>query len=260
MMADHRHGIGCGDANGTMDGTANGTVKGTVDGTVKGTTASAVPTDARIAGMRVDRIPAEVSRRLTESSDGVDMDAEPRIAGSETVYSGPIFDIQNVIIDLPTTSGGADRIQRQLIHHAPCVVMLVHDVERDLYLLEREYRIGSHGFVPGLPAGLIDPGEDVEHAAMRELAEETGVVVEGPDDVRIERVEDCYSSEGMTDELAHIMIVRLRRFTMKPRHFDDSEHVESAWVTWRELMDSHVAASNSTIAILHERLRRERRR
>ena len=66
-------------------------------------------------------------------------------------------------------------IRRQVMRHAPCVVMLVHDCANDLYLIEREYRIGCDAFAYGLPAGLIDGGEDVEEAALRELREETGV-------------------------------------------------------------------------------------
>ena len=194
--------------------------------------------------------------RLASSSDGVDMSAEARVVDRRTVYTGPIFAIDDMLIDLPTRDGGTDRIRRQLIRHAPCVVMLVHDMTRDRYLLEREYRVGPGGFVNGLPAGLIDPGEDVAHAALRELAEETGVKPAAPEDVTIERVADCYSSEGMTDELAHVMIVRLHRFDVADTHFDDSEHVESAWVSWPELLAAHVTASNSLIAILQERLLR----
>ena len=53
--------------------------------------------------------------------------------------------------------------------------MLVHDCAQDLYLVEREYRVGCDAFAYGLPAGLIDDGEDVDAAALRELREETGV-------------------------------------------------------------------------------------
>ena len=37
----------------------------------------------------------------------------------------------------------ANAEHHQVIHHAPCVVMLVHDTVRDTYLVEREYRAGS---------------------------------------------------------------------------------------------------------------------
>ena len=45
-----------------------------------------------------------------------------------------------------------------------------------------------------------------------------------------------YSSEGMSDELAHIMVLHLDRWHTVPRHLDADEHVWSAWVTWDELI------------------------
>ena len=134
--------------------------------------------------------------------------------------------------------------------------MLVHDEARDLYLLEREYRVGSDLFAYGLPAGLMDDGEDVEQAALRELAEETGVVPVGEDGVIFDHVGAFYSSEGMSDELANIMVMHLRRWESRPRRFDPDEHVESAWVTWRQLAGVPVTASNSVIAIQHETIQR----
>lgn len=93
--------------------------------------------------------------------------------------------------------------------------MLVHDCANDLYLIEREYRIGCDAFAYGLPAGLIDGGEDVEEAALRELREETGVEPAGRDGVEFDHVGQFYSSEGMTDELANIMVLHLHAWASR---------------------------------------------
>lgn len=53
------------------------------------------------------------------------------------------------------------------------------------------------------------------------------------------------SSEGMTDELANIMVMHLRHWQAVERHFDADEHVESAWIPWKQLRDTHITASNS---------------
>ena len=53
----------------------------------------------------------------------------------------------------------------------------------------------------------------------------------------------------MTDELANIMVVHLRHWQAVERHFDADEHVESAWIPWKQLRDTHITASNSEIAI-----------
>ena len=117
----------------------------------------------------------QVDALLDESSDGVDMSGTVTVLDSKHVYQGAIFGVDDMRIALPMRGGGRTVIRRQVMRHAPCVVMLVHDCANDRYLIEREYRIGCDAFAYGLPAGLIDGGEDVEEAALRELREETGV-------------------------------------------------------------------------------------
>lgn len=199
-----------------------------------------------------------VDARLAAHGDGIDMSVPAKLLESHEVYRGAIFRVEDTVVGLTTTSGELVRIRRQVLRHAPCVVMLVHDTLTDRYLIEREYRIGNDSFAYGLPAGLMDDGEDAREAALRELREETGVTPIAPDRIRIDHVIDCYSSEGMTDELAHIMVIHLDGFNRVERHFDQDEHVESAWVGWNELLATHVTASNSIIAIQHERIRRLR--
>ncbi len=174
------------------------------------------------------------------------------------MYQGAIFGVEDMRIALQTRDGGQTVIRRQVMRHAPCVVMLVHDCAQDLYLVEREYRVGCDAFAYGLPAGLIDDGEDVDAAALRELREETGVEPIDENSCDIDHVGQFYSSEGMTDELANIMVVHLRHWQAVERHFDADEHVESAWIPWKQLRDTHITASNSEIAILHEQIRRMR--
>ena len=193
----------------------------------------------------------QVDALLDKSSDGVDMSGTVTVLDSEHVYRGAIF-VDDMRIALPMRGGGQTVIRRQVMRHAPCVVMLVHDCANDRYLIEREYRIGCNAFAYGLPAGLIDGGEDVEEAALRELREETG------DGVEFDHVGQFYSSEGMTDELANIMVLHLHAWHPVERHFDGDEHVESAWVSWQRLRGTRITASNSMIAILHEQIRRNR--
>ena len=193
--------------------------------------------------------------RLDAGSDDIDMSVPARLLSSKTVYTGAIFHVDDSRIALTDHQGHEHEIRRQVLRHAPCVVMLVHDTVSDRYLIEREYRVGSDIFAYGLPAVLMNPHEDPMDAALRELAEETGIV---PDTatMSVEHVGDFYSSEGMTDELAHIMVLHLRGFRMVPRHLDADEHVACAWASWHELENTRITASNSVIAIQHEMLRR----
>jgi len=62
--------------------------------------------------------------------------------------------------------------------YRPCVGVMLVNRERNVFVGER-LDAREHGLKPGvfwqMPQGGVDPGEDIEQAALRELAEETGV-------------------------------------------------------------------------------------
>lgn len=183
---------------------------------------------------------------------------QAHVLSSERLFTGEVFSVNRCRVELSgigETRAHPAVITRDLVEHAPCVVMLVHDVPGDLYFLQYEYRIGAGGFVPGLPAGFIDSSEGAETAMLREIREETGVVPE-PDGYWIDPAGDFYSSEGMSDELAHIAVVHLTRWRQGEQDLDQSEYIQGGWVSWERLLTAGVTASNSVIAIQHERIRR----
>lgn len=216
----------------------------------------------------------------TQASSGsvVNMLGTPQIARSVETYRGAIFSVDDRTVQLPTTADISIDIPRQIVHHSPAVILLVHDVSRDAYLVEREYRVGSNSFSFGFPAGLRDNQESPLQSAFRELAEETGIVVEGiahlasdPDfaaeklqhavetseNVDVDVLGTFYPSSGMSDEQVTLLTLHLKKFHVEGRHFDADEHVQSTWVSWKELSEViPFQGSHTNFLILNEKLRR----
>ena len=70
-------------------------------------------------------------------------------------------------------------------------------------VVTKEFRIPIWDYEYGFPAGLIDPGEDVETTIARELKEETGL-----DLVKIRHISTpVFSSAGLTDESCNMALV-----------------------------------------------------
>ena len=71
----------------------------------------------------------------------------------------------------------------------------VHGENRDKVVLVRQFRYPVNGYVYEFPAGLVEPGEDVLQAGVREMYEETGLEFKP-----IQTAPGYFTSVGMTDE------------------------------------------------------------
>ena len=83
------------------------------------------------------------------------------------------------------------------------VPFIVTDGEVRLVLID-EWRAPMHDWIVGLPAGLVDDGENIERTAMREVHEETGLKATAI----LHTTPPLYSSEGLTDEAVATVYVQ----------------------------------------------------
>lgn len=104
-----------------------------------------------------------------------------------------------VAVDTTTTADG-QVIRRDVVLHPGAVVILpVIDAENVCLLRNHRWVVGETLWE--LPAGTLEPGEDLEHAARRELQEETGYTAE-----RWTSLGYLYASPGVLDEKLHLFM------------------------------------------------------
>lgn len=110
-----------------------------------------------------------------------------------TVYRGRVFTVQIETITLP--KGG--ELKAEIIRHPGSVVIVPVTGSGDI-LLVQQYRPAIGRLAWELPAGSLQPGEDVERAAIRECHEEIGLI---PANLR--RVGSFFPTPGYCDEEMH---------------------------------------------------------
>ena len=115
----------------------------------------------------------------------------------------------------------------EIIEHKPAVAILA--LEHGKMLLVKQFRPAIGDFALEIPAGLIEPGEEPEFAAARELSEECNL---GGD---LELLTSFYSSPGFTDEKVFVFVARkLYPAIGTP---DDDEEIETVWLEPEKLLD-----------------------
>ena len=97
-------------------------------------------------------------------------------------------------------------------------------------LLEREYRHGVGEVVWQVPGGLINEGEDLQAAGLRELREETGYAPLVVDNKTVRYLGAVWDNPGMGTAISHIYCITglERAGDTQP---DQSELVSLHWVT-----------------------------
>ncbi len=91
---------------------------------------------------------------------------------------------------------------REIVRH-PGAVMVIPLLDGGRLVMIQNGRIAVDEVLWELPAGKLEPGEDPQHAASRELEEETGYRAS-----RMERMGEFYTSPGFADELMHVYVAR----------------------------------------------------
>jgi ADP-ribose pyrophosphatase len=119
-----------------------------------------------------------------------------RTRSSRTIYTNPWLSLREDLVELPS---GRTTIYG-VVSTGACVGMLPF-LDRDTVVLVRQYRYVAGRHTWEMPTGGAGPGEPIEAAAQRELAEETGYRAG-----RLEPVCVYHTSKSVMDETAHLFL------------------------------------------------------
>lgn len=133
------------------------------------------------------------------------------------------------VYEMISRDNGIDCEERLQSKDAEAVVIIMHSVDGEKILLNREFRLATGQWVYNFPAGLIDEGEDAVQSARRELKEETGLeIVEIKDTIGV-----SYSAVGFSNE-KNVCVVGTAdgKFSEST---SEVEEIEPAWYTKQEV-------------------------
>ncbi|HVH67348.1 MAG TPA: NUDIX hydrolase [Gemmatimonadales bacterium] len=167
---------------------------------------------------------------------------------SRRIHSGRVVRLDVDTVRFPDGSTG----QLEVIRHpgAAAIVPCASDL-RDgdpTILLIRQYRYAAGGPLWEIPAGTLEPGEDPEMCARRELLEEAGVAA-----TRIERLTSIFTTPGFTDEVIHLYLASGLEAKAPQRERDEFIEVvpQPLSQVLTRIRDGEVRDAKTIVAILY---------
>ena len=167
---------------------------------------------------------------------------------SRRIYTGRVVRLDVDTVRFPDGSTG----QLELIRHpgAAAIVPCASDPPGadPTILLIRQYRYATGGQLWEIPAGTLDPGEDPEACARRELMEETGVTA-----ARLQRLTSIWTTPGFTNEVIHLYLATGLTTGEPSRERDEFIEVVSQPLSsvLALIRDGEIRDAKSVVAILY---------
>jgi len=148
-------------------------------------------------------------------------------------------------IDTLVTPDGQS-IRRDIVIH-PGAVVILPIIDREHVCLLRNHRWVVNETLWEIPAGTLEPGEELEPAARRELLEETGYTAK-----RWTYRGFLFASPGVIDEKLHLFIAE--DMTPGPNHPEADEQLEPVTVQLDEAvrmcLDGRIKDAKTMAALL----------
>ena len=162
---------------------------------------------------------ADQDSKQDSHRSGQHLTGTAEVLSSETVYKGRIFYVTADEVREP----GNVTAKRDVVRHSGSVVVLAVDTQVNPadpgILLIRQYRHAAGKFLLELPAGRIEPGEELMAAAKRELIEETGYRA-----AKWSKHTTYYASPGFLSEAMNIVLAE--DLTLGEATPEDDERIE----------------------------------
>lgn len=168
---------------------------------------------------------------------------------SRTIYEGRIVSLGIESLVLPN----GESLQLEVIHHPGGAAVVALDRDEQVCLL-RQYRHAAGGWLWELPAGRLEPGEQPQTTAGRELAEEAGL--RANDWMKLGAT---LTSPGFCDEVIHLYLAReLDRVPAQP---EAHELIEVHWLplssALAQVHDGTIRDAKTALGLLLARSARE---
>jgi ADP-ribose pyrophosphatase len=141
-------------------------------------------------------------------------DLTEHFVSGEEVFRGRLLTVRRDVVQIP---GGA-HTTREYIRHPGAVAILPITAEGHV-VLERQYRYPNARDFIEIPAGKLEPGEDLLESAKRELLEETGYAAS-----EWKRITTIHNAISYSDEAIEIFLAR--GLEKKSQKLDDEEFLE----------------------------------
>jgi len=129
------------------------------------------------------------------------LSGETGAVSKRRIYTGRVVSLDVDTVRFPNGTVG----EMEMLRHsgASAIVPFLDDrtSEDPRVLLIRQYRYATNGVIYEIPAGRLDPGEEPEACAIRELREETGYQASN-----VEFLTTFYTTPGFTDERIHVFM------------------------------------------------------